>query len=104
MKQKIMSLTTIFMLSFSLVASPAAEALNGVSVIAAAKTKKKTAAKKKAKTKKKIKTKKVYYVPGTGHSYHSVKDCSTLSRSKVIKSITVKAAEAKKLRACKVCH
>lgn len=100
MKQKIMSLTTIFMLSFSLVASPAAEALNGVSVIAVAKSKKKTAAKRKTKTK----TKKVYYVPGTGHSYHSVKNCRTLSRSKVIKSITVKAAEAKKLRACKVCH
>lgn len=42
----------------------------------------------------------VYWVP-TGKVYHLKRDCSTLSRSTVIRSGTI--AESKKSRVCKVC-
>lgn len=45
----------------------------------------------------------VYCVP-KGHVYHSTRSCRTLRRSKNIKKISLKAAKAKGLRACKVCH
>jgi len=50
------------------------------------------------------KAQKVYYVPGSSYAYHCTDGCRTLSRSKVIKKITVKKAKKLGLKACGVCY
>lgn len=85
MKQRIISPAAACILSVAIIVTPIADFLpGGYPAVAEAKARQ------------------VYYVPGSSYAYHSSKNCRALSRSKVIKKISLKKAKAKGLRACKI--
>lgn len=64
--------------------------------------------KKKLKCKITVKNKpttsSTVYVTPSGKKYHRIKNCSTLSRSKIINAVTITWAKQHKYGACKVCY